>query len=207
MRQVNKRLCAGWLLALVLGTLAGSATAGGKAVPPELPGSSLYQLDSKWQTDDGRKTGLAGLRGKIRLLTLFFGHCESSCPMLLSKLKTLEIGLTGDSSKRFGFVLVSLDPARDDAASLARFRKDAGLAREAWTLLRGNEADTRELAMMLNAAYRESGKNGGVEHDAVIVLLDAEGRILNRYDGKVTAATLAADLASAMRGGVAGRGR
>src|SRR6185369_11208875 len=61
-----------------------------------LPDSSLYQLKSEWATDAGARIRLESLRGKPRVLTLFFGHCESSCPMVLASLKIMESYLPRD---------------------------------------------------------------------------------------------------------------
>lgn len=148
-----------------------------------IPGNSLYQVTSKWKTDDGRTLRLGDLAGKVRLVTLFFGHCESSCPMALGRLKALEAKLPADWSRRAGMVLVTLDPARDDSGSLADFRRRMSLGKEGWTLLRGGPEDTRELAMLLGVAYRPSAENGGIDHNSVLALLDAKGVVLHRYEG------------------------
>jgi hypothetical protein len=44
--------------------------------------------------------------------------------------------------------------------------------------------------MALGVAYRRSQKNGGIEHDAVVVLLDGQGRIKARHEGVIETATL-----------------
>jgi protein SCO1 len=126
---------------------------------------------------------LGGLAGKRRLFALFFGHCESSCPMALGRLKALEAGLPADWHRDAGMVLVTLDPARDGAAALADFRRRMDLGREGWTLLRGGAEDTRELAMLLGVAYRPSAANGGIEHNSVLALVDSRGVVLKRYEG------------------------
>jgi protein SCO1/2 len=148
-----------------------------------LPNESLYQLKSPWTTDLGKRIQLENLRGKLRLVTLFFGHCESSCPMVLGKLKAVVNSSSDIWGDKAGIILVSLDPKRDDVESLSAFRKRMSLAPEAWTLLRGNEQDTRELAMALGVAYRPSTENGGMDHNAVVVLVDGVGRILKRHEG------------------------
>lgn len=150
---------------------------------PDFPDSSLYQVASNWMTDDGRALRLGDLAGKVRLVTLFFGHCESSCPMALGRLKALEAKLPADWTRRAGIVLVTLDPSRDDSGSLADFRREKSLGKEGWTLLRGGPEDTRELAMLLGVAYRPSTDNGGIDHNSVLVLLDAKGVVLRRYEG------------------------
>jgi len=78
-----------------------------------LPDSSLYQLHSEWTTDVNTKIKLENLRGKARVLTLFFSNCESSCPVVMTHLKTMESLLTKNWTSQGGIVLVSLDPKRD----------------------------------------------------------------------------------------------
>jgi protein SCO1/2 len=171
----------------------------GAAADP-LPDSSLYQLKSEWVTDAGAHIRLASLRGKPRVLTLFFGHCESSCPMTLASLKAMESSLPKDWGEKGGIVLVSLDPQRDDAESLAAYRRRMDLAPGKWTLLKGNEQDTRELAMSLGVAYRKSKENGGMDHNAVAVVLSGDGRILNRHEGVVDGKLLAEEFRAAVYG-------
>jgi protein SCO1 len=169
-------------------------------VPPaDLPSGSLYRLRSVWEDDAGRQVALASFRGKARLLTLFFSHCQSTCPMVLGTLKRLSEVLPPGWESRAGVVMATLDPGRDGAADLADFRRRMSLS-AGYSLLRSDEEDTRELAMALGAAYRKSEANGGVEHEAVIAVLDAEGRVVGRHDGTVDAATLAAELAAAGSG-------
>ena len=168
-------------IAMVL--IAGSTIhpgAAGSGTPKSLPDSSLYQLSSQWTTDDGHTLRLEDLQGKVRLLTLFFGHCQSTCPMVLNRLKSLESKLPKNWGNSAGFVLVTLDPRRDDSGSLAEYRRASSLSKERWTLLRGAEEDTRELAMLMGVAYVPSTKNGGIEHNVAMVLLDRKGRILRR---------------------------
>ena len=164
-----------------------------------LPDSSLYQIQSDWENDAGAKIRLESLQGKIRILSLFFGHCESSCPMVLSTLKSIESSLPKNWNKNGGIVLITLDPERDSAESLVAFRKRMSMSPESWTLLRGKEADTRELAMALGVTYRRSKSNGGMDHDAVIVILDKQGRIVKRHEGRVEVKTLIEEYHSVLK--------
>lgn len=172
----------------------------GTAVSAALAPGSLYRLRSGWEDDAGRRLTLSSFRGKARILTLFFSHCESTCPMVLGTLKGLAGALPKGWETRAGVVMATLDPGRDGAADLAVFRDRMSLSREGYVLLRGGEEDTRELAMALGAAYRKSEANGGVEHEAVIAVLDPEGRVAHRHDGSVDAATLVKELLAAAGG-------
>ncbi|MBW8888528.1 MAG: SUMF1/EgtB/PvdO family nonheme iron enzyme [Fibrobacteres bacterium] len=165
--------------------------------PADLPAGSLYLLRSEWEDDIGRRQALAAFRGKARILTLFFSHCQSTCPMVLGTLKGLAEALPKGWEARAGIVMATLDPGRDGAAALAEFRRRMSLSPEGYVLLHGQEEDTRELAMALGAAYRKSEANGGIEHEAVIAVLDPEGRVAHRHDGTVDAATLSRELMAA----------
>lgn len=167
------------VMVFVAGGLIHAGTTG-SGTPNFMPDSSLYQLSSQWTTDDGHKLRLADLQGKVRLLTLFFGHCQSTCPMVLNRLKSLESKLPKNWGNGAGFVLVTLDPRRDDSGSLAEYRRDASLSKDRWTLLRGASEDTRELAMLMGVAYVPSTKNGGIEHNVAMVLLDRKGKVLRK---------------------------
>ncbi len=161
-------------LALGLPGLSHSADGGNK---PPLPEKSIYQLSSSWKTDDQKSLQLAELRGKPRLMAMFFSQCESVCPMLIGQLKLLEQNLPEDLKRKFGFVLVSFDIARDSLQALVDYRAHMGLSPDRWLLLRGNADDTRELAFLLGIDYQPGGK-GQIDHNGLIVLLDSEGRIV-----------------------------
>lgn len=103
--------------------------------------------------------------------------------MVLSSLKSVVAALPAGWTAHGGIVLVTLDPRHDGTDSLAAFRKRMEMDTSGWTLLQGSESDTRALAMALGVGYRKSAKNGGIEHDAVVVLLDAQGRIRARHEG------------------------
>lgn len=170
------------------------------ALPPDLAPGSLYRLGSVWEDDAGHRLPLAAFRGKARILTLFFSHCQSTCPMVLGTLKRLSEALPKGWEARGGVVMATLDPGRDGAADLADFRRRMSLSPDGYALLRSGEEETRKLAMALGAAYRKSVANGGVEHEAVIAVLDPEGRVVRRFDGSVDAAALAAELMAAAGG-------
>ena len=162
------------------GILLAAGFLSGHAVTQTLPDSSLYQLRSTWITDAGQKLRLADLQGKPRLFTMFFGSCQTACPMVLARLKLLESRLPSAWEQHAGFVLVTMDPGRDDSGGLAAYRKQTDLRTDRYTLLRGNPEDTRELAMLLGIAYGPSKKNGGIEHTVAMILVDRQGRIIRR---------------------------
>lgn len=147
---------------------------------PVLPDNSLYQLDSRWQKDDGKIIKLSDLRGKVRVLSMFFSHCKDICPMILGQLKLLEKDIPPDLWKEMGIVLVTLDSQSDSISALAKYRQEVNLETDKWTLLHGSADDTREMANLLGVQFTPKQEDGQIEHSGLIVLLDSEGRILEK---------------------------
>ncbi|OAI43239.1 hypothetical protein AYO41_02405 [Verrucomicrobia bacterium SCGC AG-212-E04] len=143
---------------------------------------SLYLLDSTWTSDVGRQIKLGALRGRPQILALFFTHCEYACPILVGELKAIEGKLPPDVLGKVDFLLVSIDVKRDTPAELAKFRANRGLARERWSLLRGEADDVRELAALLGVNYMEDAR-GQFSHSNLITLLNAEGEIAYQHAG------------------------
>lgn len=143
---------------------------------------SLYLLDSKWTSDVGKTVKLSVLRGRPQLVAMFFTHCEYTCPILVNDLQKIEQRLAPEVRAKVDFLLVSMDSARDTAATLTAFREKKQLARERWTLLRGGGDDVRELAALLGVNYAPDSR-GQFAHSNLITLLNAEGEIVFQHAG------------------------
>lgn len=172
----------------VLGSLACAlafAVATATASPPSssLPENSVYQLDAAWKNDDGRTVHLADLAGKPRVLTMFFSRCDNICPMLTGQLKMIEREMPASLRAQTGFVLVTLDTESDDAETLTEYRTRMGYSKANWTLLRAAADDTRELANILGVTYMPKDDDGQIDHNGLIVILDAKGRVVEKYNG------------------------
>ena len=63
--------------------------AGSVVNSPAFTDKSLYQLDSVWNSADGRKLKLAELKGKPQVVTMFFARCELACPVLVHDVKRI----------------------------------------------------------------------------------------------------------------------
>lgn len=181
-------------LVLAAALLAGAAGAETPAAQPppvpkhavEEPGkpiddASIYQLDSTWTRADGGKVQLSSLRGKVRVLAIFYSSCEYACPIIVGRMKSVQEKLAEAKVDSAGFVLVSMDPGRDDPKRLREYAERMGLQGD-WTLLQGSDGDVRELAALLGFRYRME-KDGGFAHSNMMTVLDREGRIAFRAVG------------------------
>ncbi|PYP75482.1 MAG: SCO family protein [Gemmatimonadetes bacterium] len=195
----TSRLTVMWIaLALLLALLA-LATSGCASQP--IPGSrtsersaraeddvdrfSVYELDASWRDQSGATRSLASFRGSPVLLAMIYTHCTATCPLAVSELKRVA---ALDPDVRF--VLVSLDPARDDASRLAHYAAERALEPSRWTLLTGSDADVRDLAATLGVRFRQVTPDD-LAHTNLITLLDREGRITRQTSGPIDVAAIA----------------
>ena len=157
---------------------AAVATASSQA----LSGASLYQLESVWTTDRGEQVRLKDLDGTTEVLAMVFTRCTSQCPTLVHDLKSLDASMHGGARTGTHFVLVTIDPQHDTPQALREFRDRMGLDPERWTLLRGTESDTRELAAVLGFAYGK-GDGRNYTHSSLVTVLDRGGLIVHQQTG------------------------
>jgi protein SCO1 len=149
--------------------------------PPPLPADSVYQLDAPLIDQDGRRLKLGDQRGTPQVVVMFYTSCGALCPTLIDTLLDLDHQLTPTERERLGVLLISLDPQRDDPAALKATADKRSLDTRRWTLAQPRSADVRAIAGLLGVRYRLLA-NGEVNHTGVVVLLDADGRVVARSD-------------------------
>jgi len=173
-----KRALRGLAVAALL-CLAGLAGAAGPAQP--LPGDSVYQLALPLTDQAGRTADWRTLRGKPRLVSMFYTSCQYICPLIVESGKAVERQLSDAERQRLGVLLVSMDPARDDPAALRKVVEQRKLDTARWTLASPPQAKVRDVAGLLGIRYRQLA-DGEFNHGSALILLDAEGRILARTE-------------------------
>ena len=186
MKRLTTRHHGLWLLNLILlGALAWSgactaqSTQTGSAPRAPLPGDSVYQVPATMVDQDGHPFKLEQRRGQPALVSMFYTSCQFVCPMLIDTLRSTEQGLTPKERARLSMMLITFDPARDDVKTLKSVADQHGLDPARWTLARTDAASVRKIAATLGIQYRRLA-NGEYNHTTVLILLDADGRILGR---------------------------
>ena len=177
--------------------IAAGALGGAAAHAWPLPAESLYQLTSEWEDQRGARSTLDIFRGHPVAIALFFGSCESVCPVLVHDVQRLEASLPTAQREALRVLLVTLDPEHDTAERLAEYARAQGFPESRWRLLRGDPGALRELAAVLGVRYRREA-NGQIQHSMRITLLDSDGVIAQHLDGPGPGTE---PLASALRGG------
>ena len=167
-------------LAMLLPLAAAQARGPAPASAP-LPADSIYQLDARMTDQSGKATSLAGRRGRVQLVSMFYTSCRYICPLIIDSGLAIEKQLTPAEKARLGITLISMDPKRDDPAALTRVATRRKLDLSRWALLRPQAGDVRAIAGVLGIRYRELA-DGEFNHSSAMVLLDAQGRELARTE-------------------------
>jgi protein SCO1/2 len=169
------------IAACLLGLIAVQAVAAQPEAAAALPGDSVYQLSASFTDPDGHAVAWTDLRGKPRVATMFYTSCRYICPLVVDGLRALEHSLTEKQRARIGFVLISMDPARDTPGALAKVMEERHLDPGGWLLLQPRPENLRGIAGVLGIRYRALS-DGEFNHTTSFILLDASGRVLARTE-------------------------
>jgi protein SCO1/2 len=135
-------------------------------------GDSIYALDLP---------GLDAYRGHPVIISMFYGRCPSACPMLVSTIQWIEDRIPAKTRDDLRVLLVSFDAEHDTPAALDEMAARHEIDRARWRLTSLPEDDARALANVLGIHYRRIGDQ--FQHDVVVTLLDADGRIVTSARG------------------------
>ena len=112
---------------------------------------------------------------------MFYTSCQYICPLIIESGKAVERQLSPDQQKRLGVLLVSMDPARDTPPALKKVVDQRKLDLARWTLAAPPADDVRSVAAVLGIRYRQLA-DGEFNHSSMLILVDANGRILARTE-------------------------
>ena len=166
--------------ALSLGLWALALLPAAAAEPGPLPGNSVYQYQATLLDQSGKSIPWRGLRGKPRLVAMFYANCPYMCPLIIETGKGIDHALTPAERARIGVSMVSLDPKRDTPAALKALAAKRKVDPR-WQLLQPRPQDLRAIAGLLQVRYRALA-DGEFNHTSAWILLDAEGRELARTE-------------------------
>ena len=139
------------------------------------------QVPSFTLTDEkGRPFGNGQLEGKVWIADFIFTSCAGTCPAMTEKMRALQ----GELPSSVEFVSISVDPARDTPARLARYAATSGAQEGRWHFLTADASLTERL---VKEGFRLSFAEGTdpqepIAHSVRFVLLDKGGKIRGYYD-------------------------
>lgn len=146
-----------------------------------LPADSLWQLNAHITDQNGKSIALKELAGKPRLLSMFYSSCPYMCPLIIDTALAVQHNLSTAEREKLGVLMISIDPKKDTPKVLQALMNKRKLNPNEWTLARASEKDVRSIAALLNIRYREL-EGGDFNHTSVLILIDAQGRIIARTE-------------------------
>jgi protein SCO1 len=156
--------------------LADPALAGRPFLPCIKPARDFALADT-----GGRLVRLSDLAGRVRIVNFIFSTCPSACPLLTQRLALLQEALAAAGKRdAVAFLTVTVDPARDDRATLAAYADRFGADLGSWSFLTGRP---EEVGPVL-AAWDEWTRrlpSGELDHPARLYLVDRGGTVREIY--------------------------
>jgi protein SCO1/2 len=142
-------------------------------------GMSLYDLHEQLANQDGKAVGLDVHRGSKVLVTMFYGGCRMTCPMIIDTIRSVESKLDAGQRSKLRVLMISFDSVHDTPKALRELADSRRIDTRRWTLMRADDAAVRRIAAALSVQYRRL-PDGTFSHANVITVLGANGEILAR---------------------------
>jgi protein SCO1/2 len=148
---------------------------------------------------DGEPFTRSDFAGRWNLVFFGFTHCPDVCPLTLQVLANARQLMIDDGQEELPrIVLVSVDPERDTPAVIGQYVSNFG---EDTIGLSGELSELRKLTDGLGIFFEKSGVDGdsySVDHSAVVIVVDPDGRFHSLFGAPHKAENFAHDLAIIM---------
>lgn len=150
------------------------------ALPPMQIGDTLPPTALRDQNAAPLST--KSLRGNVTLVAFMYTHCPamSQCPAVTAKFATMARAL--QPSEGIRLLEITLDPASDTPATLARYARSYGRSDSRWSLATGAPQALGELQTRLGVELR-AAPGGRLVHEDRLLLFDDAQRLAATIDG------------------------
>lgn len=168
-------------LTLILLVLQGCNT-NKKSEDQKVSDLSIYNLPSKWTSQDGNNIEMKDLKGKVLAMVMIYTSCKAACPRLVADMRNIESRLPKDVKEKVQLVLLSIDPKTDTPKRLKAFAKENKMDGNQWLFLRSTEENTREFAAVLSVNYKKVSPMD-FSHSNIISVFNAKGELVFQQEG------------------------
>ncbi len=148
----------------------------------EISSESIFNLTTKWQTQNNDTISLRNLQGKVLVIVMIYTSCKSACPRLVADMRAIESQMPKEKLPELNFVLVSIDPDNDTPKHLKAFAKDNHMEAPHWTFLQGTESSVQEFANVLAVKYKQISPID-FSHSNIISVFNREGVLVHQQEG------------------------
>lgn len=136
---------------------------------------------------DGQKTGLKDVKGKVFVAEYFFTTCGTICPKMNAEMQRVQEAYKNNPD--FKILSLTVDPEIDTVAQMKQYAEGHGAVKGQWHFLTGKKEDLYKLArtsfFVLKPAEAQNLGDAGSDfiHTNNFVLVDQQLRIRGYYDG------------------------
>jgi protein SCO1 len=153
-----------------------------KAVVSSITDESIFNLTSKWKTEEGKEIELADLKGKVLVMVMIYTTCRVACPRLVADMSDIANQISADKKQDVQYVLVSIDPENDTPEKLKKFAIEKNMDGAEWTFLQGNVNTVQEFANVLSVKYKQIAPMD-FSHSNIISVFDRQGVLIHQQEG------------------------
>lgn len=151
-----------------------------KANSDEISDASIFNLSSKWKTQNDETIELKDLKGDILVVVMIYTHCQAACPRLVADMRNIHAKVGDDPSIKY--VMVSIDPKRDTPERLKEFAIENHMDNDQWVFLQGSIDDVREFSNVLAVKYKQISPED-FSHSNIISVFDEGGELQYQQEG------------------------
>lgn len=148
----------------------------------EISETSIFNLTTKWHTEEGNVIELKDLKGKTLVMVMIYTTCKAACPRLVADMRNIEKQVPSELLPDVHFVLVSIDPKTDTPERLKAFAKENLMDAEHWTFLQGTDTGVREFANVLAVKYKKISPMD-FSHSNIITVFNPQGEMVHQQEG------------------------
>ncbi len=145
----------------------------------ELPDESIFNLTSKWKTQNNESIELTDLRGNPLVVVMIYTTCKAACPRLVADMRNIHDKVNNPTVR---YILVSIDPENDTPERLKAFAIENQMDSNEWTFLQGSIDDVREFSNVLAVKYKQISPLD-FSHSNIITVFDNQGVLAHQQEG------------------------
>jgi len=145
----------------------------------EISSESIFNLASKWKTQNNKTIELKDLKGDVLVLVMIYTSCKAACPRLVADMRNIHQKVNNSSVK---YVFVSIDPETDTPERLKEFAIKNKMDSDQWIFLQGTVDDVREFSNVLSVKYKKISPLD-FSHSNIISVFDKDGVLYHQQEG------------------------
>jgi protein SCO1/2 len=148
-------------------------------VDNEILETSIFNLTSKWVTQNNKTIELQDLKGDVLVVVMIYTSCKAACPRLVADMRNIYSKIDDKTTK---YVLVSIDPEVDTPEKLKAFAIENQMDNDQWIFLQGSVDDVREFSNVLAVKYKKISPLD-FSHSNIISVFDQQGVLVHQQEG------------------------